>query len=194
MNEIEKMYWDSLEKYLSTFKFDTFLFNNKPVSVQYSNFSDGTDYGDDFIYPMSIDIEPKNDYIDYDVGFENFPISIMFGDCLRWECKIGNYEPDFIIQIAEDHILNFAIEIDGFDYHDKTKEQAARDKQRDRYFISNGYIPIRFAGTEVYRNALECVRETMQIIIDYISIVKQRDWNMIYYGEYQAEEKSREEA
>ncbi|MGG3012260.1 hypothetical protein ABEO98_22600 [Brevibacillus parabrevis] len=42
---------------------------------------------------------------------------------------------------GENH--SFAIECDGHEFHEKTKEQAARDKQRDRDLQSMGYRALR---------------------------------------------------
>ncbi len=74
------------------------------------------------------------------------------------------YVPDFTID-SED--FNFVIEIDGHEWHEKTKEQAMRDKQKDRAYIKNGYIPIHFTGSEIFHNPEECVKEVLEIISSY---------------------------
>lgn len=198
MNQIEKMYWDSLLEYLSTFKSDTFVFkqdgceHDSQISVKYDRFDNGIEVYDDesdaFQYPASINVIAECNGINFDAGYSS-TISIMFGDCSLWERKVGNYEPDFIISVLDEYSMQFVVEIDGFDYHDKTKEQAAKDKQRDRHFLRYGFIPIRFAGTEVYRNATDCVRETMQIIMEIVCMNKLRDAAMENWGMYLAFEK-----
>lgn len=50
------------------------------------------------------------------------------------------------------HVV-LAIECDGHDFHEKTKEQARRDKSRDRLLMANGIHTIRFTGSEVFRRA-----------------------------------------
>lgn len=50
----------------------------------------------------------------------------------------------------------FAIECDGHDWHEKTKQQVARDKRRDRRLIEAGIVPIRFSGSEICREADDC--------------------------------------
>lgn len=52
----------------------------------------------------------------------------------------------------------FAIECDGHEWHEKTKEQVARDKLRDRRLILDRIIPIRFSGSEIHRDADACAR------------------------------------
>ena len=43
------------------------------------------------------------------------------------------------------------VEIDGHDYHERTKEQAENDKSRDRAFTNSGFTVLRFTGREIYR-------------------------------------------
>lgn len=57
-----------------------------------------------------------------------------------------------------------AIELDGPDFHERTKPQAARDRARERTIVRHGYIIHRFTGSEVYRNPRKCVEEVIQLI------------------------------
>lgn len=77
---------------------------------------------------------------------------------------INGYIPDFIM-IADSSI--FAIEIDGHEWHEKTKEQAAADKQRERVLLKHNIIPIRFTGSEVYHSAVNCIKEILEIIASF---------------------------
>lgn len=45
------------------------------------------------------------------------------------------------------------VELDGHDFHERTKEQAARDRSRDRDLMANGYQVLRFTGSEVWKNS-----------------------------------------
>lgn len=86
---------------------------------------------------------------------------------------IKNYRADFLLvfgyfdrdekQLLEDKII---IEIDGHDFHEKTKEQAANDKRRDREFASLGYTVLRYTGSEVFRSDDACVSDTIFCIIN----------------------------
>lgn len=49
------------------------------------------------------------------------------------------------------------VECDGHDFHEKTKEQAARDKERDREIQIAGYAILRFTGSEIHNNPGDCV-------------------------------------
>ena len=57
------------------------------------------------------------------------------------------YRPDFAIIYFDEKL---AIELDGHDFHEKTKEQARRDKARGRDFVDDGWAVIRFTGSEVF--------------------------------------------
>lgn len=56
-------------------------------------------------------------------------------------CNAGGGKPECVI-----------FECDGHAYHEKTKEQAARDKARDRAMTAEGYTVYRFTGSELYSN------------------------------------------
>lgn len=61
---------------------------------------------------------------------------------------------DFLIKVKHSgKEINVVVECDGHDFHEKTKEQAQKDKSRDRFLVSKGYYVFRFTGSEIYRNA-----------------------------------------
>lgn len=65
---------------------------------------------------------------------ENYEYSFF----VRPQEKIGNYRVDFLIKTyflpLSKETESFIIECDGHDFHEKTKEQAKHDKERDRFF------------------------------------------------------------
>lgn len=72
--------------------------------------------------------------------------------------------PDETIKRISEKLPTYAIEIDGFEWHDKTPEQAERDKKRERYIQSQGYTVLRFAAREVLRDPVVAAREVSQRI------------------------------
>jgi hypothetical protein len=48
------------------------------------------------------------------------------------------------------------VECDGHDFHERTKEQAARDRSRDREGQLAGFTVFRFTGSELWRDAWGC--------------------------------------
>jgi very-short-patch-repair endonuclease len=73
------------------------------------------------------------------------------------------YRIDFVVEALGGN-SKFAIELDGHDFHEKTKEQAARDRQRERLITKRGYTIIRFTGSEVFSNPRKCAEEVVQIV------------------------------
>jgi len=76
------------------------------------------------------------------------------------------YRSDILFKITrfwgskEDPIWgNLIVEIDGHEFHDRSKEQASRDRQRDRELILEGYTVLRFTGSDVYNDPERCVND-----------------------------------
>lgn len=78
--------------------------------------------------------------------------------------QIGPYRVDFLLESGECPGVNLVVECDGHDFHERTKEQAARDRSRDRDLQAKGYIILRFTGSEIYRDAWKCAEEVQQQI------------------------------
>lgn len=77
------------------------------------------------------------------------------------------YFVDFSIELMSDdgsYSMSYAIECDGHDFHEKTKEQVAHDKQRERILLNYFSKVIRFSGSEIYNDANKCVQEVLEII------------------------------
>jgi very-short-patch-repair endonuclease len=71
------------------------------------------------------------------------------------EINKRKYRVDFLIHMIDQKTkqeLNIIIECDGHDFHEKTKEQAQKDKQRDRDCTTAGYIVLRYTGSEICNN------------------------------------------
>ena len=56
------------------------------------------------------------------------------------------------------------VEVDGHQFHQKTKEQVARDKKRDRHLVRDFGKLITFTGSEVYANPNACAEEIVAIL------------------------------
>jgi very-short-patch-repair endonuclease len=75
----------------------------------------------------------------------------------------GDYRVDFLVTNA-DQKVRLAIELDGHDFHERTKEQAAKDKSRDRAITANDYTVFRFTGSEIAKNPGACIGEIAQFV------------------------------
>ena len=60
--------------------------------------------------------------------------------------------------------LRIVVEVDGHQYHERTREQARRDKSRDRLFSKHGYIVVRYTGSEIFREVYRAVQELAELI------------------------------
>lgn len=56
------------------------------------------------------------------------------------------------------------VECDGHDFHERTKEQAERDRAKDRKFQEAGIPILRFTGREIFRDPIDCVAQVTTFI------------------------------
>lgn len=84
------------------------------------------------------------------------------------QVQIGPYRVDVLITMTDltfsPDSLSLVVELDGHDFHEKTKEQARQDKKRDRALMELGYPVVRFAGSEVWADPFECAREALRLL------------------------------
>lgn len=67
-----------------------------------------------------------------------------------------NIRIDIVLLAGAD---KYAVELDGHDFHERTKEQAARDKSRDRDLTLLGWRVLRFTGSDVWRDPAAVVAQ-----------------------------------
>jgi very-short-patch-repair endonuclease len=84
------------------------------------------------------------------------------------QVHVGSYRVDFCIASPSlehfdtlAHLL--AVECDGHDFHERTKQQASRDKSRDRELMEHGVSVVRFTGSEIWRDALGCAEQALRL-------------------------------
>lgn len=77
--------------------------------------------------------------------------------------KIGKYTVDFLVtaDFSDDGVV---IECDGHDFHEKTKEQAKHDKERDRYLTSLGLKILRYTGSEIYNDFVGIEKQLITLL------------------------------
>ena len=87
---------------------------------------------------------------------------------LRVGCqvKFDKYRVDFMmVKFHPNGTGTFLIiECDGHEFHERTKEQARRDRSRDRMMTAAGARVLRFTGSEIHQNPDSCVGEVATII------------------------------
>lgn len=98
---------------------------------------------------------------------------------LASEVPYGRWRADFVVETYGDpkHFgrpVSVFIECDGHEFHERTKEQAARDKSRDRAF--QRYAPtMRFTGSELFSNAGDCWQEVLDML-DVLTLDRAMDY------------------
>lgn len=73
------------------------------------------------------------------------------------QARCAGYRVDLLLWSGAFGTL--AIECDGFDFHDRTPQQASYDRARDRELVRFGAIVIRFTGSEIYRDVEQCAKD-----------------------------------
>lgn len=93
---------------------------------------------------------------------------------IQSQYRIGNYRIDFRMSYKDRFRQNMAnhsevelpaslllVECDGHAYHERTKEQAAKDKKRDRALQDLGLQVYHFTGSEIWADPLDCAVQTI---------------------------------
>lgn len=82
---------------------------------------------------------------------------------VRPQAEVGGRRVDFLISVfdyrGEPRWRSLIIECDGHNYHERTKEQAARDRRKDRAATLHGYDFFRFTGSEIWRDPWGCATQ-----------------------------------
>lgn len=93
-----------------------------------------------------------------------------------WEARlfvqhpVEKYRVDFAIHVTSEaggkRLSEWiAVECDGHEFHERTREQAARDKARDRAIVAAGFRILRFTGSEIYADPAKCARDVMRLAV-----------------------------
>lgn len=99
----------------------------------------------------------------FDEGYPFDPDQRAFG--VESQVSVGSYRADFMILVrGPKGAKKIAVECDGHDFHEKTKEQAAKDKKRDRDFLLSGVHVMRFTGSEIWKDGLLCFVDVQKAV------------------------------
>jgi very-short-patch-repair endonuclease len=78
--------------------------------------------------------------------------------------RVREYRVDILIvstfgQEYDARPIKLAVECDGHEFHELTKEQAARDKARNRALQAHGITVLNFTGSEIWKAPFKCGHE-----------------------------------
>lgn len=95
---------------------------------------------------------------------------------IQLQHNLLDWRADFVLSCPTISKKKMIVECDGHDFHERTKEQAARDRSRDRAAQSAGYTMFRYTGSEIYRNPLGCSESVIRAFCKLI----QEDWYNLF--------------
>lgn len=116
---------------------------------------------------QTFEIKLQGEYIGVIEG--GFPITVRITP--QWQ--FGKYRCDFYIEmerpnfgadITQNTTTRIAVECDGHDFHERTKEQATRDKERDREMTKGGLKVFRYTGSEIFKDPIKCAKEVLDFL------------------------------
>lgn len=83
---------------------------------------------------------------------------------------IGPYSIDIAVvaRRRDGTTLTIAVECDGHDFHERTKEQASNDKKRDRDLQMAGVMVFRYSGSDIFRRGRSCAAEVANFVFQNI--------------------------
>ena len=92
-----------------------------------------------------------------------------YGFSFMPQVKVSSYRVDFLVFIRhKGGTRRLAIECDGHVFHEKTKEQAQRDKKRDRDLLLAGVQTIRFTGSELFKDPAGCFDHIQEQVLKLV--------------------------
>jgi very-short-patch-repair endonuclease len=92
---------------------------------------------------------------------------------------IGRHTVDFgiVVHFVANEQIKIVVECDGHDFHEKTKEQAARDKSRQCDLEIAGWRVLRFTGSMIWRDHKWCADRVAKLATNEIEAqLHRRGW------------------
>jgi len=86
---------------------------------------------------------------------------------IKPQWKVAGYRADFLLGYAgagSHQQTSIIVECDGHEWHEKTKAQAQKDKERERVLNSHVAKVIRFTGSEINARPIACFQSAMLIL------------------------------
>ena len=119
------------------------------------------------LYALCIVCHQHTENVFYRLGNRTFGSVDKFAPkcCIAPQSTIWNYRVDFLVTyIAGLEERRIVIECDGHEFHNRTREQAIRDRQMDRELQKLGLIVFRYTGSEIWSDVFECAEEAVATI------------------------------
>ncbi len=107
-----------------------------------------------------ISIEPQAVFGDYRV---DFLVTLSSLDPVV-DARTREQDESRLLSAGDYTDRKIVVECDGHDFHDRTKDQASRDRERDRALQSLGLRVFRYTGSDVWLDVMSCATETIDVL------------------------------
>ena len=105
------------------------------------------------------------DCVEFREGSPMNPPKITRPTCFQ-QVRVSDFRLDFLlVKPTPEGYQNIVIECDGHEFHERTPQDATRDRSRDRFFAARGYIVLRFTGTELAADPFKCGYEVLKMAV-----------------------------
>lgn len=89
---------------------------------------------------------------------------------VRSQSRVGRYTADIELSLVDISLnpcrITAYVECDGHDFHEKTKQQASKDKARDRAFQKSGALILRYSGSDIWGDPIGCAIDAISTTQD----------------------------
>lgn len=88
---------------------------------------------------------------------------------VRLKIDEDRFRADFIIFLtnASDEMAALVVECDGFEWHDRDKDQFIAERARNRKITMEGVPVVSFAGTEIWKDPWKCAEQVLVGLTKY---------------------------
>jgi len=118
---------------------------------------DGMEYGDREDWTGTVLIEPQARMGEHRVDF-----LITYKEVVPDFSKTKKLPEGMEIPSSKEITKKMVVECDGHDFHDRSKEQARKDRERDRMLQSLGYPVYRYTGSEIWADVFKCAYQAVR--------------------------------
>jgi very-short-patch-repair endonuclease len=80
------------------------------------------------------------------------------------QAVVHGYRLDFMVALRASVVIAVDIECDGHEWHERTQQQAAYDRARDRDLLRHGFPTIRYTGSEIHRDPDQCASNAIDVL------------------------------
>jgi very-short-patch-repair endonuclease len=115
-------------------------------------------------------------------GSEPAPFEFFNAAAVQPQYVVGRYRVDFKVSVYEvdlkdssdlataddgapaEHLWksgSILVEVDGHDFHERTKEQASHDKEKDRALQAAGFKVYRYTGSDIWHRCMDAAVEVV---------------------------------